>query len=76
MNRKLQRTTDAAVKGLKYIDAELAMWGEKYQGGGKVPKSVKRRVMRLVEARKVAVEIQNEKSKPLNEIERKIQEMA
>ena len=74
MNRKLQRTTDAAIKGVNYIDGELAMWGEKYSNGGAVPKSVKRRVTRLVEARKVAVDMQNEKE-PLNDIEKKMLEM-
>lgn len=75
MNRKLQRTTDAAMKGQKYIDAELAMWAEKYQGGGAVPKSVKRRVARLIEARRVTME-KPEEPQPLNEIEKKIQEMS
>lgn len=74
MNRKLKRTTDVAIKGVNYIDGELAMWGEKYSGGGAVPKSVKRRVTRLVEARKVAVDMQNEKE-PLNDIEKKMLEM-
>lgn len=74
MNRKLQRTTDAAIKGVNYIDGELAMWSEKYSNGGAVPKSVKRRVARLVEARKVAVDMQNEKE-PLNDIEKKMLEM-
>ena len=74
MNRKLERTTNAAVKGVKYIDGELAMWGQKYSNGGAVPKSVKRRVARLVEARKVAFEMQNEK-KPQNDIEKKLLEM-
>jgi hypothetical protein len=74
MNRKLQRTTDAAIKGVNYIDGELAMWGEKYSNGGAVPKSVKRRVTRLVEARKVAIDMQNEKE-PLNDIEKKMLEM-
>lgn len=74
MNRKLKRTTDAAMKGVNYIDGELAMWGEKYSNGGAVPKSVKRRVTRLVEARKVAIDMQNEE-KPLNDIEKKILEM-
>ena len=74
MNRKLQRTTDAAIKGVNYIDGELAMWGEKYSNGGAVPKSVKRRVTRLVEARKVAVDMQNDKE-PLNDIEKKMLEM-
>ena len=74
MNRKLKRTTDAAIKGINYIDGELAMWGEKYSNGGAVPKSVKRRVTRLVEARKVAIDMQNEEE-PLNDIEKKILEM-
>jgi hypothetical protein len=74
MNRKLQRTTDAAIKGVNYIDGELAMWGEKYSNGGAVPKSVKRRVTRLVEARKVAIDMQNEKE-PLNDIEKKMLDM-
>ena len=74
MNRKLERTTTAAIKGVKYIDAELAMWSEKYSGGGAVPKTVKRRVARLIEARKVAAE--RETPKPLNDIEKKIKEMS
>jgi hypothetical protein len=73
MNRKLQRTTDAAIKGVNYIDGELAMWGEKYSGGGAIPKSVKRRVARLVEARKVATDMQNEKEP--NDIEKKMLDM-
>jgi hypothetical protein len=52
------------------------MWADKYSGGGAIPKSVKRRVARLVEARKVAVEKENTTPEPLNEIEQKIQEMA
>ena len=76
MNRKLLRTTNAALKGVKFIDAELKMWGEKYSDGGRVPKSVKRRVARLIEARKVAVEKENVTPEPLNEIEQKIQEMS
>jgi len=76
MNRKLKRTTDVAIKGVKYIDAEMNMWADKYSGGGAIPKSVKRRVARLVEARKVAVEKENTTPEPLNEIEQKIQEMA
>ena len=74
MNRKLQRTTNAAIKGVNYIDAELNMWGQKYSDGGHVPKSVKRRVTRLVEARKVATDMDNEK-KPQNDIEKKMLEM-
>lgn len=74
MNRKLQRTTNAAIKGVKYIKAELDMWAEKYSDGGHVPKSVKRRVARLVEAQKVAAEMENEK-KPQNDIEKKMLEM-
>jgi hypothetical protein len=74
MNRKLQRTTNAAIKGVNYIDAELDMWGEKYSGGGHIPKSVKRRVTRLVEARKVAVDMDNDE-KPQNDIEKKMLEM-
>ena len=74
MNRKLQRTTDAALKGRKYLESELAMWAEKYKGGGAIPKSVKRRVARLVEAQKVAAEMENEKQ-PQNDIEKKMLEM-
>jgi len=74
MNRKLQRTTDVAIKGVNYIDAELQMWGQKYDDGGHVPKSVKRRVARLVKAREVAVDMDNEK-KPQNDIEKKMLEM-
>ena len=76
MNRKLQRTTDAAMKGVGFIDAELRMWSRKYDGGGAIPKSVKRRVARLVEARKVAVDMSREQSEPLNDIEKKIEEMS
>ena len=74
MNRKLERTTNAAIKGVKYIDAELQMWGQKYSDGGSIPKSVKRRVARLIEARKGAVETQE--LQPLNDIEKKIKEMS
>jgi hypothetical protein len=54
MNRKLRRTTDAAMRGTSVIDRELDMWAAKYSSGGSVPRSVKLRVARLVEARKVA----------------------
>jgi len=73
-NRKLQRTTNAALKGRKYIEAELAMWAEKYSDGGHVPKSVKRRVTRLIEAQKVAAEMEAAKE-PQNDIEKKMLEM-
>jgi len=75
MNRKLQRTTDVAIKGVNYIDAELQMWGQKYNDGGHVPKSVKRRVARLVKAREVAVDMEQNPVE-LNDIEKKIEEMA
>lgn len=75
MNRKLQRTTDVAIKGVNYIDAELQMWGQKYNDGGHVPKSVKRRVARLVKAREVAVDMEQNPIE-LNDIEKKIEEMA
>ena len=38
------------------------MWAEKYSKGGSVPRSVKLRVARLVEARKVAVQMEEEKT--------------
>ena len=38
------------------------MWAEKYSSGGSVPRSVKLRVARLVEARKVAVQMEEEKT--------------
>ena len=62
MNRKLRRTTDAAMRGVSVIDRELDMWAEKYSCGGSVPRSVKLRVARLVEARKVAVQMEEEKT--------------
>ena len=62
MNRKLRRTTDAAMRGVSVIDRELDMWAEKYSKGGSVPRSVKLRVARLVEARKVAVQMEEEKT--------------
>jgi len=62
MNRKLRRTTDAAMRGISVIDRELDMWAEKYSCGGSVPRSVKLRVARLVEARKVAVQMEEEKT--------------
>ena len=62
MNRKLRRTTDAAMRGMSVIDRELEMWAEKYSCGGSVPRSVKLRVARLVEARKVAVQMEEEKT--------------
>jgi len=62
MNRKLRRTTDAALRGVSVIDRELDMWAEKYSCGGSVPRSVKLRVARLVEARKVAVQMEKEKT--------------
>ena len=62
MNRKLRRTTDAAMRGTSVIDRELDMWAEKYSCGGSVPRSVKLRVARLVEARKVAVKMEEEKT--------------
>ena len=62
MNRKLRRTTDAAMRGTDVIDRELDMWAEKYSSGGSVPRSVKLRVARLVEARKVAVQMEEEKT--------------
>ena len=62
MNRKLRRTTDAAMRGTSVIDRELEMWAEKYSSGGSVPRSVKLRAARLVEARKVAVQMEEEKT--------------
>ena len=62
MNRKMRRTTDAAMRGTAVIDKELDMWAEKYSKGGSVPRSVKLRVARLVEARKVAVQMEEEKT--------------
>ena len=62
MNRKLRRTTDAAMRGTSVIDRELDMLADKYSSWGSVPRSVKLRVARLVEARKVAVQMEEEKT--------------
>jgi len=54
---------------------ELTMWGEKYSGGGAVPKSIKRRVNRLMNARKIYLERKKVKdSLPENELEKRIAE--
>ena len=69
------RTEKLVRKGLSYIMGELTMWGEKYSGGGSVPKSVKRRVNRLMNARKIYLERKQVKdSLPENELEKRIAE--
>ena len=50
------------MRGVSVIDKELDMWAQKYSSGGGVPRSVKLRVARLVEARKVAVQMEEEKT--------------
>lgn len=52
MNRDRQRTMKIVAKGEKFIMSELTMWGQKYSDGGHVPKSVKRRTQRLMNALK------------------------
>ena len=69
------RTEKLVRQGLSYIMGELTMWGEKYSGGGAVPKSVKRRVYRLMNARKIYLERKQVKdSLPENELEKRIAE--
>jgi len=69
------RTEKLVRQGLSYIMGELTMWGEKYSGGGAVPKSVKRRVNRLMNARKIYLERKQVKdSLPENELEKRIAE--
>lgn len=69
------RTEKLVKKGLPYIMGELTMWGEKYSGGGAVPKSIKRRVNRLMNARKIYLERKKVKdSLPENELEKRIAE--
>ena len=46
------RTMKLVKKGENYIMGELSMWGEKYKEGGHVPKSVKNRTHRLMNALK------------------------
>lgn len=48
--RNNDRTMKLINKGEKYIMAELNMWGNKYKEGGHVPKSVKNRTHRLMNA--------------------------
>jgi hypothetical protein len=54
--REKERTMKVVSKGEAYIMAELNMWGEKYSDGGAVPKSVKNRVTRLMNARETISE--------------------
>jgi len=73
--RDNRRTEKLVRQGLSYIMGELTMWGEKYSGGGAVPKSVKRRVNRLMNARKIYLERKQVKdSLPENELEKRIAE--
>ena len=66
-------------KGEKYIMSELNMWGDKYKEGGHVPKSVKNRTHRLMNAlktiderKKVAATLdQSELDKKIAEYENK-----
>lgn len=73
--RDNRRTEKLVRRGLSYIMEELTMWGEKYSGGGAVPKSVKRRVNRLMNARKLYLERKQVKdSIPQSELDKKIAE--
>ena len=73
------RTMKLVKKGEKYIMAELNMWGDKYKEGGHVPKSVKNRTHRLMNAlktiderKKVAATLdQSELDKKIKEYENK-----
>jgi len=56
MTRDQERTMKLVSKGQKYIMSELTMWGQKYREGGHVPKSVKRRTQRLMNALKTIEE--------------------
>jgi len=77
--RNEQRTMKLVKKGEKYIMAELNMWGDKYKEGGHVPKSVKNRTHRLMNAlktiderKKVAATLdQSELDKKIAEYENK-----
>jgi hypothetical protein len=73
--RNNDRTMKLINKGEKYIMAELNMWGNKYKEGGHVPKSVKNRTHRLMNA----LETINERKKVAatldqSEIDKKIEE--
>ena len=73
--RDNRRTEKLVRRGLSYIMGELTMWGEKYSGGGAVPKSVKRRVNRLMNARKLYLGRKEVKdSIPQSELDKKIAE--
>ena len=50
VHRNRERTMKLIGKGENYIMGELTMWGEKYKKGGSVPKSVKNRTYRLMNA--------------------------
>ena len=77
--RNNDRTMKLIGKGEKYIMSELTMWGEKYKEGGHVPKSVKNRTYRLMNAletinerKKVASTLdQSELDKKIAEYEKK-----
>lgn len=77
--RNETRTMKLVKKGEKYIMAELNMWGNKYKEGGHVPKSVKNRTHRLMNAlktiderKKVAATLdQSELDKKIAEYENK-----
>ena len=75
MIRSKQRLEKAKGKGLSYIMAELNMWANKYKEGGHVPKSVKRRVARLVVAQNELKEmLKVAKSVDQSELDKKIAE--
>lgn len=79
VQRNAERTMKLIGKGEKYIMAELKMWGEKYKEGGHIPKSVKNRTYRLMNAletinerKKVAATLdQSELDKKIAEYENK-----
>lgn len=77
--RDQARTMKLVAKGEGAIMGELRMWGEKYKAGGSVPRSVKNRTQRLMNAletinerKKVAASLdQNELEKKIEEYEKK-----
>ena len=75
MTRNDERIMKLVKKGEKYIMAELNMWGDKYKDGGHVPKSVKNRTYRLMNALK-SIEERKKVASTLDqsELDKKIKE--